>query len=179
MDELFELLATEEPEVQIDALEKLICIVADISSAVVAALESGPNRFLLAERMVGIGTACVNDLKKVLNTSKSSEARELSALALEKLGVHGDPSFLMDMIRDDSEYALLAVKALILREATELVPLIVSKLETIDISNTDMIVSYLAALKELDGWPSESFFSKAFDEQAPRQVRRIVNEDFS
>jgi hypothetical protein len=72
-------LLSERPEIQVPAVEELAPAFTRGAEAAVAALERGPNRFLVAERLHRLGSVSIDPLKRLLTNSREPEARILAS----------------------------------------------------------------------------------------------------
>jgi hypothetical protein len=167
-------MASEEPARQIPAIEEAAHVVRKLAEAAVAALEHGPNRYLVFERLHLFGSICVKPLEHLLDGGAVEEARVLASATLLQLGSRKGIPLLLDTVRGGGEHATLAASFLARERVEELVPLLEDALDQADLKNIDRVNSFVDALREMGREPSESFVARIQSEPAPWQVQCVV-----
>ncbi len=170
-------LNSNHPENQCEALEAAKALFQQIAEDAVAALERGPNRFLLAERLHWLGTSCREPLEKILAKEGDEEPRILAALVLLQLGSNAGIRVLMRAIRSGSEYSCLAADWLAEKGVADATSAILDRLEVCSFGDLDQIVSLVTALRELGEDLPPHLVARFREDAAPWQVRTLMDSE--
>lgn len=150
LDSLIENLDSQQIEQQIPAIEETASIIDILLKKAVAALENSSNRFLVAERLNRFGSIVVPHLEQLLKSSTNSEVKILASLVLMQLNSKTGVSILLNAIRDDEEYAILAAQHLAQAGIKDAVEPICDRLKSSSLEEIDLIVSLLDSLNKLN-----------------------------
>jgi len=121
-----------DPERRGAAVDALLALGPEGIPIVVESLRSaGPNRWLVAERMVLHGASLAPVFRDLLQNDADGETRILSALALYTLGEPDGEDVLLDAIRSGSEWELVAVSKLAGARSEGLCAAVLDRLRTI------------------------------------------------
>ncbi|MCP4549752.1 MAG: hypothetical protein GY835_25130 [bacterium] len=170
-------LCSNRPEDQNEALEAARTLFQQISEDAVAALERGPNRFLIAERLNWLGSSCREPLEKILAKGGDEEPRILAALVLLQLGSNAGVMVLLEAIRSGSEYAGLAAAWLAKERVAEATQAILDRLEVCSFGDPDQIVSLVSALRKLGESLPPHLVARFREDAAPWQVRTLMDSE--
>jgi hypothetical protein len=167
-------LRSKEPQDQVEALELAEALLEQIVQAAVEALERGPNRFLVAERLHWLGSLCRAPLEKLLYTGQSDEAKTLASLVLLQLGSRSGVEVLLRVISLGSEYSGLAASFLAEERVREASGVILERLNTVPLGRIDEISSLILALRDLGDDLPASLVERFQDPGVAWQVRSLV-----
>lgn len=174
LDLLTENLDSQQVELQIPAIEETANIVDALAKKAVAALENTPNRFLVAERLNRFGSIIIPHLEKLLSQSSNSEVKILASLVLfqqnSKIGI----PILLNAVRDDDEYAILAARHLAQAGIQDAVKPICDRLGNSSLEEVDLIVSLLDSLEKLNARFPQNLLQRFSSENVPWQIETIL-----
>ena len=170
-DDLRHGLNSADPEAQGRAIDEVVTSVEGGLGMALDALERGPNRFLIAERLSRLGGVYVSTLEHVFHRSSTAEVRDLVALLLLRAGSSEGEDELLCAIRDGHELAELAAMTLARRSRQSAVPVIGDKLRTMKLEEVDRVVAFLTALEILGQQPPAEFVERVAREGAAWQIQ--------
>src|SRR5690242_12970901 len=101
--------ASDQLERQIPALDQLCELVNCLVKLAVDKLETGPERFLVAERLHNLGGTAIVPLESLLMRTDNREVRILASLVLLQLESLTGVPWLLQGILEDRNYATLIV----------------------------------------------------------------------
>ena len=169
-------LLSEDLERRIPALDQACELVQEIVKIGVQMLEKGPARFLVAERLHGLGRTIIEPLQSLLIRSKESEVQILAALVLLQLGSEVGIPVLLQALDTDREYVLLIARHLAANKVDESIDKIVFRLRSAQDSEIDLIVGLLSALRTLEAKVPEDLLRRFEQSSMAWQVRTVVEE---
>jgi hypothetical protein len=172
-ENILEGLSSGSIESQCAALESAKHLFSDIAEAAVAALECGPERFIIAERINWLGSACEQPLKRVLGCGVE-EVRVLAALVLLQMDSRDGVEILKDAITNGSEYSGLVASWLAKKKIDGVVEVVLARLEECPLDKFDEIVSLVLALRVLGGELPLALVQRFRDSRSPWQIRTLV-----
>ncbi|MEM7594732.1 MAG: HEAT repeat domain-containing protein [Cyanobacteria bacterium P01_A01_bin.83] len=179
LDSLIENLDSQQIEHQIPAIEETANIVETLAKKAVAALENSPNRFLVAERLNRFGSIIVPDLEQLLESSTNSEVKILASLVLLQLGSKAGVAILLNTIRDDEEYAILAARHLAQAGIKDAIDPICDRLKSASLEEVDLIVSLLDALNKSNGKLPQDLIQSFSSDNVSWQIKTKLEEQYS
>jgi len=150
LNSLIENLDSQHIEQQIPAIEQASDVVNTLAIKAVESLETSPNRFLVAERLSRFGSVIVPHLEKLLKESVHSEVQILTSLVLLQLNSRSGIPFLLNAVKDDEEYAILAAQHLAKIGFEDAIEPICDRLRNSSLEEVDLIVSLLDSLDKLN-----------------------------
>jgi hypothetical protein len=168
-------LASEQPQDQVEAIELAKAVLEQIVTAAVGALERGPNRFLVAERLHWLGSVCREPLEELLKSGHSDEARDLASLVLLQLGSKAGVETLLRAISSGSECSGLAASWLAKEAVEEASEVILERLRVCPLDKHHEIHSLMLALRDLGQILPSSLEDRFRDPTVAWEVRSLVD----
>lgn len=168
------MLSSADPQSQARAVEELVDSVDEGIGLAMNALEVGPNRYLIAERLAKLKGILMPRLERLLDTGASPEARTLAALLLLDAGSQAGEAELLRSIREDEELAVPAMNALARRGCRAVVELVKQKLTNVNLQDIDRVLAFLAALEKLGESVPQEFAERARGTEVPWQIRAVL-----
>ena len=176
LDSLIENLDSQQIEYQIPAIEETANIVEALAKKAVAALENSPNRFLVAERLNRFGSIIVPHVEQLLQSSTNSEVKILASLVLLQFNSKAGVAILLNAIRDDEEYAVLAARHLAQTGIKDAIEPICDRLRSSDPEEIDLVVSLLDSLKKLNAELPQELFQRFSSKSVSWQIKAELEE---
>lgn len=167
-------LSSNQVEIQISSLDQLCDLAGHIAELGVVALERGPVRFLIAERLHRLGSIVVDPLEELLKETQDNEVQILASLVLLRLGSRSGLPYLLKAITDSHEYSGLAANQLAKNKVIGVPDKIVAKLRSTDSSDINLIMSLLAALKTFGAELPSDLQRKFTEPSIAWQVRTMI-----
>lgn len=126
---------------------------ADANACVRELLIDDGDRYLVAERLVRLGSIIIPAVRELLDDPGSpAEVRTLAALVGVDVGdAEQSVHVLLGVLEDGGSYAPLAARVLALRGRTSAVSAIQEALRRTPVADFDDVVTYLKALRDLGG----------------------------
>lgn len=174
---IIEQLESSEPAVQVPALEQLAREFVRVAELAVLALERGPNRFLIAERLHWLGTVAVRPLERLVAGNGDAEARFFGAVVLLQLGSRAGAPLLLEAVRAGHPDSTLAAMWLAKSGVTEVGELVERELDRTDFSDVDRDLAYMDVLKVLGVPLPVSFTRRIAEGNAPWQLRMVMSQN--
>jgi hypothetical protein len=179
VDRMISDMTSGQPDRQIPALDQACHLVNHLVQIAVDALEAGPERFLVAERLHWLGPTAVGPLEVLLMRTDNSEVRILASLVLLQLGSRVGIHWLLQGVLEDHNYAGLVVGHLAKNGIYEAVDRIVARLRVSDAADLDLIVASLDALETLKADLPSDLLTKFTAPSMPWQVRTAAEHSKS
>jgi hypothetical protein len=176
VDRMISDLTSGELDLQIPALEQVCQVVDHLVKSAVHTLETGPERFLIAERLHRLGPTAVGPLESLLMNTENAEVRILGSLVLLQLGSRAGIHWLLKAVLEDHNYASLVVGHLAKNRVHEAVDGIIARLRGSDAADVDLIVSFLTALETLKVDVPSDLIDRFEKPSMPWQVRKVVDD---
>jgi len=177
-DECLAAASSTQIEVRIPGIQRLASMVRRGLEVLVDALIAGPDRFLVAERLVVVGPAIVPVLRPLLRGAQDAETRELAALVMLQLGCHDGVELLVDAIRQRSEQSFVAIKLLAREGVKSIIPILTDELlrqvTLLHSCDPPGLEVYVQALETLGAPIPAPFLEAASSESAPWELRARV-----
>ena len=161
-------------DTQIPALEQVCELVNHLVKVAVDVLETGPERFLIAERLHRLGATAVDPLQVLVMKTDNAEVRILASMVLLQLGSRAGMHWLLQAIIEDQHYACLIVRHLAENRIYEAVDRIIARLKTSASDDVDLIVTFLTALETLKVDVPPDLIDRFEQPSMPWQVRTAV-----
>lgn len=178
LDLLMDNLDSTQVEKQIPAIEEARIIVNTLAMKAVESLQTSSNRFLVAERLNCFGSIIIPHLEKLLQESGDSEVQILASLVLLQLNSKIGVSFLLDAIKNDDEYAILAAQHLAKAEIKDAIEPICDRLRNSNLEEIDLIVSLLDSLNKLDVKLPQDLLQRFSFDEIPWQIKTKLEEQY-
>lgn len=121
-------LISENIEIQCLAIEQLSDVSTIIAEQSVKALETTNNPFLIAERIVRLGTIIVTPLEKFIEQEIDDEKKVLASIVLLKLGSQKGLDNIITEVRKKGENEYLAINSLVESNIPNVDDLIIERL---------------------------------------------------
>lgn len=147
-----------------------------VAKAAVAALERGPNRFLIAERLHSLGSVLIPHLEDLSRKATNQEARVLGAMVLLQLGSAIAVPILLEAVEHDAEYAALSAAHLARAKVQSAPPVIIKRLRATPHEDVDLSVSLLLALQQLNVPVPPDLADELKREGVPWQIRTLLGQ---
>jgi hypothetical protein len=170
-DRIIERLGSNDPAEQGTAMTDARTAFDAVADAAVSALERGPNRFIIAERLHPLGSILVPRLEKVVQQANAEEARILASLVLLQLGSKLGVPVLLQAVEHNWSYAGLSAAHLARAKVIDAAPIIISRLWATPLEEVDLCVRLIDALKGLGVALPPDLDSKLRQEGVPWQIR--------
>jgi len=137
-------LIASDTEMQAQAIDEAIQVNSLLADAAVYALEKGPNRYFVAERLHNFGSILVEPLQVLLEESAHAEVRILAALVLLRLGSKAGVPVLLEAVLTEpvDGYASLVVERLAANGVDEASGAIITRLRKFDPSKVELGKSF-------------------------------------
>ena len=171
LDLLMDNLDSTQVEKQIPAIEEAKTIVNTLAMKAVESLQTSSNRFLVAERLNCFGSIIIPHLEKLLQESSDSEVQILASLVLLQLNLKIGVSILLDAIKNDDEYAILAAQHLAKAGIKDAIEAICDRLRRSELEEIDLIVSLVDSLNKLNGKLPQDVLQRFNSDDAPWQIK--------
>ncbi len=180
LNSLIENLDSKQIDQQIPAIEEATNILETLAIKAVESLKDSSNRFLVAERLSRFGSIIIPHLEKLLKQSNDSEVQILVSLVLLQLHSQVGVPVLLNAIKNDEEYAILAAQHLAKVEIKSAIEPICGQLRWLavrdrlknsKIEEIDLIVSLLDSLNKLDGKLPKELLIKFNRVNIPWQIK--------
>ena len=178
LDLLMDNLDSEQVEKQIPAIEEATTIVNTLAIKAVESLQNSSNRFLVAERLKRFGSIIIPHLEKLLQESGDSEVQILASLVLLQLNSKIGVSILLDAIKNNDEYAILAAQHLAKAGIKDAIEAICDRLRDSNLEEIDLIVSLLDSLNKLDGKLPQDLLKRFSSDEIPWQIKTKLAEQY-
>ena len=179
LNSLMENLDSPQISQQVPAIEEATAIVETLAIQAVNSLNTSSNPFLVAERLGRFGSVIVPHLETLLQDSHNSEVRILASLVLLQLNSKAGVSILLDAIKDDEEYAILAAQHLVQANIKDAIQLIWNRLRKSKSEQVDLIESLLASLSILDCKLPQDLWKRFTDDEMSWEIKTMCLENFS
>ena len=138
LQSVVENLQSDRIELQAPAVEQAIEIADVLAIEAVDALRRGPERFPIAERILGFGSIALPHVEKLFRESKDSEVKLLSALTLLGLESKEGVPYLLDAALTPEGYGFIAPLYLAKAKVEEAIEPILIRLRRFDFHNIDL-----------------------------------------
>ena len=136
-------------EILVKSVEKAALQVKSLVDAVLHAFEASSDRYFIAERLYMFGPCIIEPLRKVYHNTTNQEAKVLAAIVLMRLGSDIESDALLHEVSEGTGgLVCLAAKKLAEIKNNQLKYVIVKRLRTCDISQSDIISCLLWVLIE-------------------------------
>ena len=167
--------ASDQLERQIPALDQLCQLVNDLVKLAVYKLETGPERFLIAERLHNLGGTAIVPLESLLMRTDNPEVRILASLVLMQVGSQTGLPWLLQGILEDRNYATLIVRHVAEHKVSAAADKIVARLRVSDATtDLDLVVASLEALEKLNVDVPQDLLVNFAAPAMPWQVRTLA-----
>lgn len=171
-------LASSDAAIQIPAVEHASDACHELVRAAVSALERGPHRFLVAERLHRFGTIAVPLLEELLVKTDEMEPRVLAGIVLLQLGSNSGVFLLLKVLEAGDPFAGLVAAHLVKANVPGAVDAILRRLRSNDAYDIDATVLLLLALKDSGVTAPPDIINRFSGIDVPWQIRSLVR-DFS
>ena len=175
---LLENLDSSQISQQVPAIEEATDVVETLAIKAVHSLKISSNPFLVAERLSHFGSIIVPHLETLLQDSDNSEIRILASLVLLQLNSRTGISILLNAIKDDEEYAILAAQHLAQAGIKDAVQLIWNRLDNSKSEQVDLIESLLASLSMLNHELPQRLWKRFTANEMPWEIRTMCLNNF-
>lgn len=175
LDKLILALESEDLNVRIVALERLLATIQEVAAAAVRTLENPRDgRYLMAERIPSLGTLAVPSLEKLL-THPETEVRDLAAMDLLTIDPRNTKA--IDLLRAELATvgggACLSSGALSRANVQAAIPDILARLRKTAADEIDAVTCLVLALRRLGSDVPIQLREKFDIPSAPTQVRGL------
>lgn len=178
LNSLIENLDSKQIDKQIPAIEEATNILETLATKAVKSLKNSSNRFLVAERLSRFGSIIIPHLEKLLKQSNDSEVKILASLVLLQLHSQVGVPVLLNAIKNDEEYAILAAQHLAKVGIKSAIQPICDRLKNSKFEEIDLIVSLLDSLNKLDGKLPQELLIKFNRVNIPWQIKTKLEEQY-
>jgi hypothetical protein len=145
------------------------------------AIAASEDAFVLAPRLPKFGAAIGPASLDVLNSSRPKGIRSLAALVLLSVDDWTGVPLLIEEVRDQGEFELMAILMLLSRGVREIVPFLVERLRTLEYDDApipttaqDLYATYLRALRRAGGQLTSDLKSRLESPKTPRYLRDVA-----
>ena len=170
-------IVSENNDEQIASLDSAIEIANTLAERAVQGLRNRSNRLFVAERLIKLGFIVVAPLEQLLISSSDSEEKIVASMVLIDLNSRVGVPYLLDAIETNEDIACLAAHKLANANVTEAVDKIISRLSRAKLSDIDLVVCLLLALKKLNASLPLELNKRFSSDASPWQIRTLLSSD--
>lgn len=137
-------LTASDTKIQVQAIDEAIQINSLLADAAVYALQNGPDRYFVAERLHNFGSILIEPLQALLNESTDDEVKILAALVLLRLGSKAGVPILLGAILTEpvDRYASLIAERLAANGVSGADEAVIARLRQLGPSKVDLGKSF-------------------------------------